>query len=451
MFDRHDSPVVTGPDALVEHAKDMGSVLAGVDPDALGDDELMETALVLESLRRRLDATSARVVGRLDATGATEVAVGLKTKRWKANRTHAADSTVARELRVASALARFGLFAEALADGSLSVDHVLAVSNAGNPRVVDALVTLEPSLVDFARKHRFGVFVRHLRHLVALLDQDGAEPDCGDRDQAHMGIDSQNNLHLSVELTGHNATVAAHIIDTETDRQYRQASREHDATGAEIPATPVLRARAIAELLRRGIDSRPDSPKPAVEAMLPVTVDSNGHPTGVHSTTGNELDPVTAAVLLCDAHLHPVVVDSTGTPIDVGRTERFFSPSQRRALVLRDGGCVFPGCDQPPARCDAHHELPWEDGGKTDLHNGALLCRRHHGLLHGHNPWMLESLDVDELPADLAAQHRQRAADARLDPTTRVRVWTTPTAGLVLAQTSTDHRGPAPPTRTPAA
>jgi hypothetical protein len=59
-----------------------------------------------------------------------------------------------------------------------------------------------------------------------------------------------------------------------------------------------------------------------------------------------------------------------------------------RALVARDGGCAFPGCDRKPRWCDAHHLKHWEDDGPTDLDNGCLLCRRHHTLVH--NGWTLE-------------------------------------------------------------
>ena len=49
---------------------------------------------------------------------------------------------------------------------------------------------------------------------------------------------------------------------------------------------------------------------------------------------------------------------------------------------MRDGGCVFPGCDMPAGWSDAHHITPWEHGGTTDLPNLALLCRHHHGVTH---------------------------------------------------------------------
>ena len=48
------------------------------------------------------------------------------------------------------------------------------------------------------------------------------------------------------------------------------------------------------------------------------------------------------------------------------------------ALVVRDEGCAFPGCDAPPSRCDAHHIKHWVHGGCTALGNLVLLCERHH-------------------------------------------------------------------------
>jgi hypothetical protein len=51
-------------------------------------------------------------------------------------------------------------------------------------------------------------------------------------------------------------------------------------------------------------------------------------------------------------------------------------------LIARDLGCVRKGCGRPAAWCDAHHLVPWEDGGLTDLNNLVLLCRRHHVMWH---------------------------------------------------------------------
>jgi hypothetical protein len=104
---------------------------------------------------------------------------------------------------------------------------------------------------------------------------------------------------------------------------------------------------------------------------------------------GTRARRVLVGALLCFSFIRRILVDpTTGQPIDVGRAHRRFTPKQVRALVVRDGGCVFPGCDRTPRWCDAHHLKPWEDHGPTDLDNGCLLCRRHHTLVH-HNGWTL--------------------------------------------------------------
>ncbi|WP_370469228.1 HNH endonuclease signature motif containing protein [Micromonospora profundi] len=72
--------------------------------------------------------------------------------------------------------------------------------------------------------------------------------------------------------------------------------------------------------------------------------------------------------------------------MDLGRQRRLITGPLRRALVLRDRGCAFPGCDRPPRWCDAHHIHHWADGGPTTLTNAVLLCGHHHRHLH-HTDW----------------------------------------------------------------
>lgn len=54
----------------------------------------------------------------------------------------------------------------------------------------------------------------------------------------------------------------------------------------------------------------------------------------------------------------------------------------RRWGCLRDGGCLWPGCDRPAHVTEAHHIDPWAGGGATDCDRGILLCRFHHLTLH---------------------------------------------------------------------
>jgi len=93
----------------------------------------------------------------------------------------------------------------------------------------------------------------------------------------------------------------------------------------------------------------------------------------------------TARRIGCDAAITPVIVDTNGEVLHVGRRSRSVSPRMRKALNLRDRRCRWPGCSMLPNRCEAHHVRHWADGGPTDLSNLRLYCRLHHARLHPEN------------------------------------------------------------------
>ena len=87
---------------------------------------------------------------------------------------------------------------------------------------------------------------------------------------------------------------------------------------------------------------------------------------------------------------------------DRGRETRLASKKLRKLLALRDGGCVFPMCTDPPEGCVAHHIVSWESGGPTDLTNLALVCSRHHPRVEkppgAPNSWTI-IIDENGIPA----------------------------------------------------
>lgn len=106
--------------------------------------------------------------------------------------------------------------------------------------------------------------------------------------------------------------------------------------------------------------------------------------------------------LCCDADLMPAVLGTESEVLDIGRAQRLVTPAIRRALSVRDGGCVFPGCDATDARCDAHHIRPWWDGGATALSNLVLLCPHHHQLVEPQRFWEEPSADRWEIRLNCA-------------------------------------------------
>jgi hypothetical protein len=86
--------------------------------------------------------------------------------------------------------------------------------------------------------------------------------------------------------------------------------------------------------------------------------------------------------LACDCSLTRIVLGSDSMVIDVGRAKRVISGPARKAINVRDRGCTWPGCDRPATWTSGHHLKHWIHGGTSDPANLALLCYRHHWMVH---------------------------------------------------------------------
>jgi uncharacterized protein DUF222/HNH endonuclease len=149
------------------------------------------------------------------------------------------------------------------------------------------------------------------------------------------------------------------------------------------------RAEALVDMIRAAIDHHNQGGQ--VPIGLDAVIDLQTFAPDAHAqlaATRCDLDrigPISRATierLACDCTVGAVVMRGGSEVLNVGRRTRVVSRAQRRALVHRDGGCAFPGCDRPHRWCDAHHLIPWQRGGPTDLDNLCLLCRRHHVMCH---------------------------------------------------------------------
>ena len=68
-------------------------------------------------------------------------------------------------------------------------------------------------------------------------------------------------------------------------------------------------------------------------------------------------------------------------PLDVG-VSADIPAAIRRAVILRDQHCRFPGgCDQPAAGCEVHHLRHRANGGPTSVKDCALFCFFHHQVV----------------------------------------------------------------------
>lgn len=147
---------------------------------------------------------------------------------------------------------------------------------------------------------------------------------------------------------------------------------------------------ALVALARGALDggSLPDVRGERPQVRVTIDWQSLSAARGTVGVAGGELGwagPITAETarrLACDASVARIITGPDGLPLDVGRAQRTASTAIRRAVELRDGHCVFAGCDALAEWCDVHHVIHWAFGGPTSCDNGALLCECHHTSCH---------------------------------------------------------------------
>jgi hypothetical protein len=134
----------------------------------------------------------------------------------------------------------------------------------------------------------------------------------------------------------------------------------------------------------RSTGNEPGGMRSTAQVTAVIGLDDLKQGTGVGWVEGIT-EPVSATALqkLVEASGYATLVEGdNGEILYLTRNKRLFTAQQIKALLVRDGGCAWPGCGAKAGRCDAHHIIPWSKGGLTDIDNGILLCPYHHGMLH---------------------------------------------------------------------
>jgi hypothetical protein len=194
-----------------------------------------------------------------------------------------------------------------------------------------------------------------------------------------------------VRVSGWLEREAAAIVNAALDPLCSPA--RGDALDTRSPAQ--RRADALAEVCELALRSTelPENggDRPQVVVTVPFDVLRKELGAGMLDT-GEPLTATQVRRMACDAMIIPAVMGGDGQVLDLGQARRLFTGPVRRALVLRDGGCAFPGCERPARWCDGHHITPALEHGPTNVDNGVLLCGFHHRVIH-HGEWTVRMGD----------------------------------------------------------
>ncbi len=340
----------------------------------------------LARLQAALDACHARLLAEFDAARAWQPSGAVDQISWLRQHAHLSAQQAAEKVKIAAVVAAVPEAALALSDGTVGSGHVRVLANADRELVSEH----GAELVGLARQLPVEAFQREVQARAQRMAPDDAAARMERQYRARGAtsfVDDEGLTRVTAWLDPVSGAVFTGAWDQLTDELY-----------ARDPALSprARRADALVEMARRAVAVVDDARLPAPSLIVLIDHERllerlEGAGIDTRLDDGHPIPAATARRLACEAGILPAVLGGDSRTLDLGRSRRLVSPAQRQALIVRDGGCVFPGCDRPWRWCQAHHLQPWEQGGRTDLGNLALLCVRHHHHVH-EGGWSLEHL-----------------------------------------------------------
>jgi Domain of unknown function (DUF222) len=314
--------------------------------------------------------------GEYAADGALSVTAWLK---WKCNLSGGAASE---RVEIGKQLEQLPQTQAAFVRGELGYQHVAVIAHAAEHVGVAAVRKEEGSLLQAARGMDPGQFTTVAKNFEHRVDAAAALAEANrayERRYLHIGEPTDGLVRLDGLLDAEGgATVRAALAPLM--KPVKDDERTHGQRSAD----------ALVELCRQGT-SRRDSSGPRAQLIIRASLDTlaglPGAPAG-ELDGGGTVPAETVQRYACDSAISRIT-GRTELEQELNHATRTLPASTRRALELRDRGCVWPGCGRPASWCDGHHLTWWTRGGETALSNLALLCRRHHRLVH-EGGWILK-------------------------------------------------------------
>jgi uncharacterized protein DUF222/HNH endonuclease len=374
--------------------------LSSEDLNSLPAEAMGEDQIALQRIGNRVQAEGLRRLRRFDTGQGYAPSGALSARAWLRWQLNLTTTTASERVAISRKLAALPQTEQALADGDISYRHATLIAETAGQLGDKFEAQAETILVDTSKEVDPWRLQRAIWHLKHCLDADGV---LSDANRAH----DRRFLHLSqtfdgvYRIDGWLDAESGATLNTALDSVMGPRLADDDRSAAE------RRADAAVEMARRQLDGGQLPEVGGQKPHLAVSVDmaTLSKEPGSMAAELEWSQPIpaeTARRLACDAAITPIIDG------EADRTTRVVPSATRRALIARDKGCRFPGCDCPPAWTDAHHIKHWADGGSTTLDNLILLCRRHHRLVHEEG-WTLQ---IDQ-NRDLVAIRLSGPATAR--------------------------------------
>jgi hypothetical protein len=341
----------------------------------------------------QLEVEFSRTLASSDAHGDGERLDGARsTVSWLRDRLRLAPGDASDRVRVAKACYRGSAplqgAATAVTEGRVTYDQLRAIAYGVKDLAPEPAKRAADLLTDLAGSADASQVRNAARHLRYVVDPDGA-----DRTQAQMFqarrasfapmLDGMYRLELFADPEGAavlDAGITALSGPAHADDRRTAAQRRYDAI-----ITIFGRTLSAGDLPAAG-----GTPPQILVTCTPEALSGARGVPPASWPDGMPMSPRTLERISCDAAIARVVFGPRGELLEYGRTRRLFTAAQRRALFARDRGCRFPGCTAPWTQ--AHHVVPWQQGGRTDVDAAVLVCEIHHHRVHEEG-WRVHVVD----------------------------------------------------------
>jgi len=349
------------------------------------DDESLGEGLIQirESGIDPLEAVFANGVRRFDKSGEYAADGALSLIAWLKWKCKLSGAAAAERVEIARQLDKLPKTEAAFASGDLGYEHVALMARAAQHVGAAAVRQAESTLLQAAQTHDPGQFVSVAKNFEHRIDGEGA---LSEANRAH----ARRYLHLGEPQDG--MVRIDGLLDAEGGAMVRSALQAYMKPSKNDTRSHGQRQHdALIELCRQRAGDKRDGAGPRPQLIVRASTDTlagiRGAPAG-ELEGGGTVPAATVQRIACDTAIARITGQGE-LEHELNHATRTVPPSTRRALEARDQHCVFPGCDRPLSWCDGHHLVWWIKGGPTTLPNLALLCRRHHRMVHEEG-WALE-------------------------------------------------------------
>lgn len=381
--DYDSEPDTVGLPAVFDRLGQALAAAGDADPDGMSSERLAGVVAALHRAEAGVAALKSRWIAACQKARAYEADGAADTTAWLKDTLKVSGRQAKKTSERARRLKFLPDTADALSEGAIGTEHADILADAMDDRHLGDPEETERALLGRAREQTPDQLRATVRRLEQQAD-DGALADQEQQARARRSVrlsqraDGMWSGRLLLDPVAGETVKTALEAFTQPDREdtpprYRRRPDQRRADGLEAMANAAL---GSGEAPQQG------GVRPHISLLVDLETAFGEGTEPAQAEFSGPISPQATRKIMCDAAVTRIVY-APDVVVNVGRTRRSWSASQRRAVIALDGGCRWPGCDIPAGWSIVHH-VEWfdRDNGRTDLANGVLLCWHHHSRVH---------------------------------------------------------------------